>query len=304
MGTPSFAATIIDGLIRDEWNVVGTVTQPDRPRGRGRKVSVSPVKQVALEQGIPVLQPGSIKDPAFSPALRELRPDLAVVAAFGQILSAEVLSVPPLGCFNIHASILPRYRGAAPIQWAIMNGEGETGITIFHMDEGTDTGNALAVTPLAIDPEETYGELADRLAALAVRILPAVLESIVRGETKAVPQDHSIATMAPLLKKTDGVIDWNLGAQGIRDKIRGQDPWPGAYTFWKGKRLRLWEASAEPACEGGAPGEILPVRDNRLRVQTAEGVLGVGSVQLEGKKRMKFGDFVRGHPMPAGERLG
>lgn len=304
MGTPVFGAVVLEGLLADGWNVVGAVAQPDRPSGRGRRILPSPVHQVAKANGILVLQPKQIKDPVFLGDLADLRPDMGVVAAYGKILPRQVLSLPPLGCYNVHASLLPAYRGPAPIRWAIMNGEKTTGITIFRMEEGMDTGDILALESLEIDPDETAGMLTDRLARLAARILPEALRQVVDGTARFVPQDHEKATVVPILRKGDGEVDWSLPSETIRNRIRGLDPWPGAFTFWRGKRLRLWEAEARENGSAGEPGEILSVGDQGVRIRTGGGVLCLKSVQLEGGKRMPVGEFLRGHDMQPGDRLG
>ena len=304
MGTPTFASIILEGLFEDGWNVVGAVTQPDRPRGRGRKVSTPPVSQVAQAHGILVLQPKKIKDGVFLEDLTDLRPDMMVVAAYGRILPRDVLSLPPLGCYNVHASLLPAYRGPAPVRWAIINGEETTGITIFRMDEGMDTGDLLVSDSLEIGPDETAGMLTERLARLAARIITPALRDIVEGKACFVPQEHDKATVVPILKKGDGRIDWSLSAESIRNRIRGLDPWPGAFTFWRGKRLRLWEAEAKDAGSAGKPGEVLSVDDEGVTVRAGEGTLRLKSVQLEGGRRMGVEEFLRGHKMTPGENLG
>lgn len=306
MGTPRFASIILEGLLEDGWNVVGAVTQPDRPRGRGRKVTPTPVSQVAQARGILVLQPKKIRDGVFLEDLADLRPEMIVVAAFGRILPGEVLSLPPLGCYNVHASLLPCYRGPAPVRWAIINGERKTGITIFRMDEGMDTGDVLAKESLEIDPNETAGMLTERLARLAARMITPVLREVVAGTARFVPQEHDKATVVPILRKGDGLIDWSLDAESIRNRIRGLDPWPGAFTFWRGKRLRLWEgeASETDADVAARPGEVLSAAGRGVTVQTGGGTLRLRSVQLEGGRRMSAEEFLRGHKIVPGERLG
>lgn len=304
MGTPAFAAVVLEGLLQDGWNVVAAVTQPDRPRGRGRKVMPPPVSQVASANGILVLQPKQSRDSVFLEDLSDLHPDMMVVAAYGKILPLQVLSLPPLGCYNVHASVLPAYRGPAPVRWAIINGEKATGITIFRMDEGMDTGDVLVTESLEIDPKETAGELTERLARLAARMLTPALRDIVEGRARFVPQEHEKATVVPILKKGDGLIDWGLPAESIRNRIRGLDPWPGAFTFWRGKRLRLWEAATRDQGSKGEPGEILSVAGHGIGVQTGRGTLGLMSLQLEGGRRMSAEEFLRGHKMQPGERLG
>ncbi len=305
MGTPSFASIILRGILDQGWNVVALVCQPDRPGGRGRRVQPSPAKLEAQARSIPVLQPDRMRDPSFLECLKGFRPDWILVAAFGRILPPEVLGLPPLGCYNVHASLLPAYRGAAPVAWAILNGETSTGITLFRMDEGLDTGDILAAAPLAIGPDETAGELAGRLARLAVEILPGAMEQVLKGTARLVPQDHSRATLAPPLSKKDGEIRWTLSAEEIRNRVRGLDPWPGAYTFWRGSRLRLWNAAAEPAAEPGRqPGEVVAASALGLCVATGKGVLVIRALQAEGGRRMTIEEFLRGHRIRPGERLG
>jgi methionyl-tRNA formyltransferase len=304
MGTPEFASILLEALLTDGWNVVGAVTQPDRPKGRGRKVAPTPVSRLAQTRGILVLQPQKIKSKVFFEDLADLRPDMLVVAAFGRILPQEVLSLPPLGCYNVHASLLPAYRGPAPVRWAIINGERTTGVTIFRMDEGMDTGDLIAAESLEIDPDETAGMLTERLARLAARMITPALRQVVEGTARFVPQDHAKATVVPILRKADGLIDWSLTAEAIRNRIRGLDPWPGAFTFWRGKRLRLWEAERQEGRGSGDPGEILSVGDEGVGVQTAEGVLRLKALQLEGGRRMSAQEFLRGRKMVPGERLG
>ncbi len=303
MGTPSFAAVILRDILKGGWNVVGVVTQPDRPRGRGRKTTPSPVKQVAQDSNVPVLQPKSLKGPAAREALEEYRPDLILTAAFGQILPAKILNLPPLGCFNVHFSLLPAYRGPAPVAWAVMNGEKESGITIFLMDEGTDTGDVIAIRSVEIGRDETAGELAERLAGVAVNLIPSALEDVILGKATCTRQDHDLATEAPMLKKADGLIDWNLPAETIANRIRGLSPWPGAFAFWQGKRVRLWAARVEDEAPAGRPGEVIALSDKGLKVGTGQGVLCILSLQMEGKKRMDIADFNRGHTMKSGDRL-
>lgn len=305
MGTPSFASIILKGILDQGWNVVALVCQPDRPKGRGRKVQPPPAKLEAAARSVPVLQPERMRDSWFLERLRALEPDWILVAAFGRILPPEILRLPPLGCYNVHASLLPAYRGAAPISWAILNGETLTGITLFRMDEGLDTGDILATATLAIGPDETAGALTERLARLAVEILPGAMEQVLKGTALLVPQDHSRATLAPPLSKNDGEIHWTLSAEEIRNRVRGLDPWPGAYTFWRGSRLRVWNAAAEPAAEAaGEPGEVVAVSGEGLRVATGGGILVVRSLQVEGGRRMTVEEFLRGRKIRPGEKFG
>jgi methionyl-tRNA formyltransferase len=303
MGTPWFSAWILEGLLQEGWNVAGVVTQPDRPRGRGRKVTPSPVKEAAEARRIRVLQPATVRDPTFLEELRGLGTDLIVTAAFGQILTSGLLALPPLGCFNVHFSLLPAYRGPAPVARALLNGDKETGITLFRMEEGTDTGPVLAAGSLVVDPEDTAGSLTERLAGLAREILPRTLDEIARGTARGSPQDASRATYAPMLRKDEGRIGWTQGAEEIRNRIRGLNPWPGAFTFWQGKRLRLWKAGLGPEEAGGAPGELVHVSAQGIGVRTGRGVLVVRSVQMEGKNRVDVADFLCGHRVEVHDRF-
>src|SRR5512147_571289 len=231
MGTPDFAVPSLEALLKSPDEVVGVVTQPDRPKGRGQVLTPSPVKQVALREHIPILQPTKMKDPDFLAALGAWKPDLIAVAAFGRILPPVILSLPPKGCINVHGSLLPKYRGAGPIQWAIINGETETGITTMLMDEGMDTGAMLLQEKIAIAPDDTAGSLSPRLAEVGGRLLVETLARLKAGTVVPQVQDHAQATMAPLLKKEDGAINWTVSATAIANRVRGLTPWPGAYTF-------------------------------------------------------------------------
>jgi len=304
MGTPTFAARIVNALLEYGFNLVGVITQPDKPKGRGRLLVSSPVKKVAELKALPVYQPERLKDPGVIDTIRGLLPDVVLVAAYGKILPQEILRLPSLGCFNVHASILPAYRGAAPIPWAIINGETVTGITIFKMDSGMDTGDVLVVRSLEIQPHETAGELTERLAECAVPVVIKALEKIVLGNAALVPQDSSRATYAPLLKKADGRVDWTLHTEEIRNRIRGLDPWPGAYTFWQGSLLKLFKGHTESLDPALPPGRVVEASRRGLLIRTGSGVLRVDELQLQGSRRMNAPDFLRGHPLKEGEQLG
>ncbi len=260
MGTPDFAATSLEALLRSDDSVVGVVTQPDRPKGRGQTLTPSPVKLLAQREQIPLLQPLKMKDPEFLQALTGWQPNLIVVAAFGRILPPVILSLPPLGCINVHGSLLPKYRGAGPIQWAIINGETETGITTMLMDEGMDTGAILLQETIPITPHDTAGTLSPRLAELGGKLLVETIAQLKAGTLVPRQQDSSRATMAPLLKKEDGVIDWALPATALANRIRGLAPWPGAYTTVGGSdRWTIWRALAlsEPVTK--PPGMVVAI---------------------------------------------
>jgi methionyl-tRNA formyltransferase len=297
-GTPAFALPTLHALLARH-RVVAVVTQPARPAGRGQRVEGSPVKAVALEQGIPVLQPDRLRDPGWPDRLAEHAPEVAVVVAFGQILPETVLRVPPRGSINVHASLLPRYRGAAPIAWAIVRGERETGVTTFQMDAGMDTGPILLQRATGIGPEETAGELGARLATLGAEVL---LETLDRLDTLAPePQDAGAATLAPRLRKEDGLLDWTQPAASLVARVRGLNPWPGAATAGPGGRLVLWRARA--IAGRGEPG-ALALADGRLVVGTGAGLLEPLEVQPENRRPMSWNAYLRGARLGPGASLG
>lgn len=297
-GTPAFALPTLRALLARH-RVVAVVTQPDRPAGRGQRVEGSPAKAVALEQGIPVLQPDRLRDPGWPDRLAEHAPEVAVVVAFGQILPEAVLRVPPRGSINVHASLLPRYRGAAPIAWAIVRGERETGVTTFQMDAGMDTGPILLQRATAIGPEDTAGELDARLATLGAEVL---LETLDRLDTLAPePQDAGVATLAPRLRKEDGLLDWTQSAASLVARVRGLNPWPGAATAGPGGRLVLWRARA--IAGRGEPG-ALALADGRLVVGTGVGLIEPLEVQPENRRPMSWNAYLRGARLGPGASLG
>jgi methionyl-tRNA formyltransferase len=303
MGTPSFACPFLEALLEKE-EVVAVVTQPDRPSGRGRKFSQSPVKEMAIRNGLRVLQPESVKNEGFFSELKNLCPDLIVVVAFGEILQKRILDIPKWGAINVHASLLPKYRGAAPIQWAIINGDEVTGISIIRMDEGMDTGEILHLQEVPIQPDETAGELEDRISIIGAKCLIKTLRDIEEGKAILKPQDHSLATYAPKLKKGDGEIDWRHSAKDIRNRIRGMNPWPVAFTFLDGKLLRIFKAKIVNSETKGNPGEVIEAKGDNLFIQTGDGVLLLQEVQLEGRKRMAVSEFLRGYCLKKGTILG
>lgn len=308
MGTPEFAVPSLEALLASEDEVVGVVTQPDRPKGRGQELAAPPVKVLAQRAGKPVIQPTKMKDLAFLDALKAWQPDVIAVAAFGRILPPSILALPPKGCINVHGSLLPKYRGAAPIQWAVINGERETGITTMLMDEGMDTGAMLLRDSIPIDPDDTSGTLAERLAKVGARLLIETLRRLKAGQLQPIPQDDSQATMAPIIKKEDGLIDWTLSATAIANRVRGFNPWPGAYTFAGTDRWTIWKAV--PVAEAGAttrsdpPGTVVRAAKDGLVVATGNGQLGITLLQPAGSRRMPVGDYLAGHPIAPGLRLG
>ena len=300
MGTPDFSVPTLESLAASDHEVIAVVTQPDKPKGRGKEIQMTPVKEAALRHGIPVYQPARARDEAFVEQMRALHPDVMVVIAFGQILPEVLLKVPRYGCVNIHASLLPKYRGAAPIQWSVINGDEETGITTMMMDVGMDTGDMLEKQVVKLDPKETGGSLFDRLSLLGGELILSTLEKLEAGTLKPVPQDHDQATYVKKIPKTLGDIDWTMDAAAIERLIRGLNPWPSAYTHYKGKLLKLWEADVLPGVKEGACGQILSAEGDRLVVQTGDGALAVRLLQLEGKKRMDTAAFLRGFPVECG----
>jgi methionyl-tRNA formyltransferase len=301
MGSPEFAATTLRALL-PRHQVVLVVTQPDKPAGRGKKLVPPPVKAVAEAAGVPVAQPRSARTPEVAAELRATGADLGVVVAYGKILPRAVLEAFPRGCVNVHASLLPRYRGAAPIQWAIIDGERETGVSIMQLDEGMDTGPVLLERRLPIAPDDTAGTLHEKLAPLGAEALLEALDGLERGTLAARPQDHAAATHARMLTKEDGEVDWTESARRVADRIRGVDPWPGAYTSLEGERLKLH--GPRVAADRGAPGEVLGVDERGLQVACGDRSVIITEVQAPGRKRMTAAAFASGRPIPPGTRLG
>lgn len=306
MGTPQFAVNTLELLVIKGHQVVGVVTQPDRPQGRGQKLLPSPVKVKALELGLTVYQPEKIKEPAFIEILRKLQLEAVVVVAYGQILPPEILRLPPMGCINVHASLLPKYRGAAPLHWAIINGEKETGVTTMLMDEGLDTGPMLLKKSIKIDDQMTVGQLHDQLAILGAELLVETLEKIASGQVVPVPQDEAQASYAPLLSKEHEKINWNNKKEDIHNLIRGMNPWPGAYTLFKGARLKIWETSLEKYSgnEQRKPGEIVKLEEEGFWVGTGDEPVLIKMVQPAGKKPMTALSFVNGYGIRPGQCMG
>lgn len=303
MGTPDFAVPALEKLIEAGHRITAVVTQPDRQRGRGKEVLYSPVKECALKYDIPVFQPGKIKAPEAVEQLKSYQADIFVAAAFGQILSKEILEMPKYGCVNIHASLLPKYRGAAPIQWAVINGEEKTGVTIMQMDEGLDTGDIISQREVLIAQDETGESLFEKLSVVGAELLAETLEGIRRGDAVKRKQDDSQSTYARMLKKEDGRIHWNRTSKQIEQQIRGMNSWPSAYTIWNGKTLKIWKAQWNQSVHAHAPGTILDVEKESVMVACGEGIIRIQELQLEGKKRMPVKDFLLGYHMEAGSKL-
>ena len=304
MGTPDFSVGALKALAENGYEIAGVVTQPDKPRGRGKASAMTPVKEAALELGLTVYQPARVREQSFMDTVRALNPDVIVVSAFGQIIPKALLELPRYGCVNIHASLLPKYRGAAPIQWAVMDGEPISGVTIMQMDEGLDTGDMLAKTEVPLDPDETGGSLFDKLsragAELLIRTLPALEQGTLTPEKQPLESPTAYARM---IRKEDGRIDWNLEAEAIERRIRGLNPWPSAYTELTGKILKIWRAEVLPKESGQTPGTVTEAGKGGFCVQTGKGVLRLLEVQLEGKKRMDAQAFLRGFHAAPGMKL-
>lgn len=304
MGTPDFSVGTLEAMIEAGHEVVLAVTQPDKPKGRGKEMQFTPVKECAVAHGIPVYQPVKVREAECVEYLKSFEADICVVIAFGQILPKEVLEITPYGCVNVHASLLPKYRGAAPIQWSIIDGEEVTGITTMQMDEGLDTGDMLLKSEVVIEAEETGGSLHDKLAAAGAKLCVETLVGLEKGEITPKPQGETTTAYAKMLKKELGDIDWSRSALEIERLIRGLSPWPSAYTEWNGKVMKIWSASAKPSdVEKESVGTIVSMDKTTFSVQTGEGVLVVKELQIPGKKRMDAGAFLRGYKIEIGERL-
>ncbi|HLE24518.1 MAG TPA: methionyl-tRNA formyltransferase [Thermodesulfobacteriota bacterium] len=302
MGTPEFAVPSLRALIESGEEVVAVVTQPDKPKGRGLEIVPPPTKILAEKHRIPVLQPAKIKTEEFFIELKKFNPDLICVAAYGKILPKNILDLPTYDCINVHASLLPKYRGAAPINWAIIRGEKVTGITTMKMDEGMDTGDMLLKKELPIDDEDTGETLSEKLSEIGGKLLIETIRLLKEGRLNPIPQDHSQATYAPMLKKEDGKIDWKKSAEEIKNLIRGTLPWPGAYTNLEGKLLKIYKARL--AEDEGKPGEIIKSDSDTLRVATGKGALDILELQIEGAKRLKTEEFLRGRKIKERTILG
>ena len=302
MGTPEFAVPSLQALIDSEHNVVCVVCQPDRPSGRGRKLSPPPVKMLAEKHSIPVLQPEKVRTEEFFEKLNSFKPDVICVTAYGRIIPLNILELPKYGCVNVHASILPNYRGAAPINWAIINGEKTTGITTMLMDEGMDTGDILLIEEIEIGEDDTSIELSEKLSNIGAALLIETIKKGQNDEITPIKQNDDDATLAPIIKKDVGKIDWSRSAKDIRNLIRGTQPWPGAFTSYEGKNLKIFKACIEDSPR--RPGEILTSDKDRLVIGTGNKSLSVEELQIEGGKRLNVSDFLRGNNLKAKSFLG
>ena len=302
MGTPDFSVPTLEQLIGNH-QVVGVVTQPDKRKGRGKAMAFPPVKEKALEYDIPVYQPVKVREPEFIEELKKMNPDIIVVVAFGQILPEEILNLPPYGCVNVHASLLPKYRGAAPIQWAVIDGEKETGVTTMYMAKGLDTGDMLDKVVVPIDPKETGESLHDKLSEAGGRLILETLTKLENGTAVRIPQNDAESCYAKMLTKELGEIDWNQSAAAIERLIRGLNSWPSAYTHLDGKTLKIWDADVEEGQADVAVGTVTEVKKDCFYVQTGDGRLKINEIQLQGKKRMAVQAFLLGYKIEKGTVL-
>lgn len=303
MGTPDFAVGTLEAILAAKHEVAAVVTQPDKPKGRGKNMQFPPVKETALAHHLPVYQPVKVRDEEFVETLRSLAPEVIVVVAFGQILSKEILDMPKYGCVNVHASLLPKYRGSAPIQWAVINGEKESGVTTMLMNEGIDTGDMLKKVVVPLDEKETGGSLFDKLSGEGAKLLVETLKELEQGTATRTPQQNEQSTHAKMLDKKLGLIDFSKSAVEIERLIRGLNPWPSAYTGYKGKTLKIWDAEVVDKEMDGEIGQVVLATKQELLVKTGKGLLSLQEVQLEGKKRMDIDAFLRGNAVEVGTKL-
>ena len=305
MGTPDFAVPALEMLVEEGHHVSAVVTQPDKPKGRGKKQSMSPVKEVALKYALPILQPERIKgNAAFFEHIQSLNPDVIVVVAFGQILPESILNMPKYGCINIHGSLLPKYRGAAPIQWSILNEEKITGVTIMYMDAGIDTGDMLLKKEMPIESIDTYESLHDKMKSVGAQALKEAIPMILAGGTSRKKQNDEEATQAPMLQKSFGEVKWQMPTSHIDAKIRGLNPWPGGYTYYKGEVMKIWKATPSEQNDQGEAGTIIKVNKEGILVKTMDGCLLIQEIQMPNKKRMPVSEYIKGNTLEEGVVLG
>ena len=297
MGTPDIAATCLEKIIEDGFQVVGVYTQPDRPKNRGMKLAFSSVKEVALRCNIPVYQPENFRETDTVEELKSLSPDVIAVVAYGRILPQSVLDIPAMGCINIHASVLPSYRGSAPYQWAVLDGQKETGVTAMYLCRQMDAGDIIDVAKTPIGPDETAGELLDRLAVLGADLLCQTLRKMSKGVVPGIPQEEALATYAPMLDKTMSPIDWKRTAEQVHNHVRGLNPWPVATAEIAGNRFKIYATAVVPGKPGAVPGMVLGLTKTGLQVACGEGAVEIRVLQAEGGKRMAAPDYFRGHPL-------
>lgn len=304
MGTPDIAVGCLQKIIDEKHDIIGVVTQPDKPVGRGKKMGMPPVKELALKYDLPVYQPIKARDEEFVKILKDLNPDLIVVVAFGQILPKSILDIPKFGCVNVHVSLLPKYRGAAPINWVIINGEDKTGVTTMYMDEGLDTGDMILTSEFELNDEITAGELHDIMKVEGAKVLKETIDLIEKGEAPRIPQNHDEFTYAPMMNKTLGQIDFSKSAKEIHNLVRGVNPWPSAYTTYKGQTMKIWKTKVLSEASNKAPGTILKVDKEGIRVSTKDNVILISEIQMPGKKRVLVEEYIKGNSIETNEILG
>ncbi|SCY85412.1 methionyl-tRNA formyltransferase [Alkaliphilus peptidifermentans] len=300
MGTPEFAVPCLEALIEEKHEIIAVFTQPDKPKGRGNKITFPPIKEIALREEIPVFQPKTLKDTETLTAIKAMKPDIIVVVAYGQILTKEILEVPPFGCINVHSSLLPKYRGAAPINWVIINGEDRTGVTTMYMDIGLDTGDMILKEETPIGPEETAGELHNRLSGLGADILIKTIDLIEVGGVEREQQNEEEATYAPIMNKELGQINWSKTAIEIKNLIRGTIPWPGAFTSYNGRVMKIFSSRVEETGVRYRPGEIIEVTKDEIHIGTSKDLLIIKEIQFSGSKRMMVKDYLIGNEIIKG----
>ena len=304
MGTPDIAVGCLQKIIDEKHDIIGIVTQPDKPVGRGKKMGMPPVKELALKYDLPVYQPIKARDEEFVNILKDLNPDLIVVVAFGQILPKSILDIPKFGCVNVHVSLLPKYRGAAPINWVIINGEDKTGVTTMYMDEGLDTGDMILTSEFELNDEITAGELHDIMKEEGAKVLKETIDLIEKGEAPRIPQNHEEFTYAPMMNKTLGQIDFSKSAKDIHNLVRGVNPWPSAYTTYKGQTMKIWKTKVLSESSDKVPGTILKVDKEGIRVSTKDNVILISEIQMPGKKRVLVEEYIKGNSIETNEILG
>lgn len=295
MGTPEIATGCLQKIIDEKHEIIGVVTQPDKPQNRGKKLGMPPVKELALKYDIPVYQPLKARDEEFVNVLKELNPDIIVVVAFGQILPKSILDIPKLGCINVHVSLLPKYRGAAPINWVIINGEEKTGVTTMYMNEGLDTGDMILKEEFLLDDEITAGMLHDKMMITGAETLKKTLDLIQKGEAPRIPQNHDEFTYAPMMNKSLGHIDWNKSAKDIHNLVRGVSPWPSAYTNYQDKVMKVWKTKVLDVKTDKNPGTIIKVDKDGIHVATLDKIVLIEEIQMPGKKRILISEYIKGN---------
>lgn len=304
MGTPDIAVPCLQKIIDEGHEVIGVVTQPDKPKGRGKKLGMSPVKELALKYDIPVYQPIRARDDEFVQTLKHLNPELIVVVAFGQILPKAILDIPKLGCINVHVSLLPKYRGAAPINWVIINGEQKTGVTTMYMDEGLDTGDMILKSEVDLDDNITAGELHDKMMEIGADTLKQTMDLIEKGCAPRETQNHDEFSYAPIMNKSLGNIKWNNSAKEIHNLVRGVNPWPSAYTIYNGDTMKIWKTEVLGERSDKTPGTILKVDKDGIRISTEDNIILVKEIQMPGKKRVLVSEYIKGNTIESGAILG